>query len=170
MSTATLIIFKDGAPSEGMEYGNSWGGACRIWDALFEKYVKNPAIPYGYIFSDGNSKKLWALWRNESLSMAERACLAFTFDHFYVSKANFKRLAEHLREFDSMYPVSQKVNHLPKWVEFFESCEADAVGLWATSVSENPWMKWDEDKEESIPVPLSEGHEMYVELEGLVEA
>lgn len=148
-----------------IEYGNAWGGAPRIWDALFDRYIKDPNVPYDYIFSDSNSKKLWALADRKDLSDAERASLLFTFDHAYVCKSEFKALSQHLREFNSMYPVDGRSNHLPAWVDFLDSCEADAVGLWATSVSENPWATWNSETEESDPKPLSEGWSIYENLE-----
>lgn len=160
MSYCQLIIFKDGKPSYGIEYRNAWGGAARIWDALFEKHLKNPNIPY-HSWISGDQQPLWDLAKRETLPMHERAVHASTFDHAYVRRENFPRFCADLRAFDAAYPSGPKVSHLSAWADALEKLDAEAIGFYGTSVAENPWMKYDEAKDESIPVPLSDGWELY---------
>jgi hypothetical protein len=94
--------------------------------------------------------------------MHERAVHASTFDHAYIRRENFPRFCADLRAFDAVYPsVGAKVNHLPAWADAIEKLDAEAVGFHGTSVSENPWRKYDEAKDETFAVPLSEGWEIY---------
>lgn len=162
MSYCEIIIFKDGKPTGGIEYRNSWGGAARIWDALFEKYLKDPAIPY-HTWVSGDHQPLWDLAKRKTLPEHERAVHASTFDHAYISQTNFPRFCTNLRTFDQAFPKGQKVSHLQAWADTIEKLDADveAVGFYGTSVAENPWMKYDKGKDETVAVPLSEGWEIY---------
>ncbi len=46
MSYCAIIPFKDGKPESRVEFRNAWGGAAYIWDCLFKKHLKDPAIPH----------------------------------------------------------------------------------------------------------------------------
>ncbi len=161
MSYCAIIVFKDGVASGSIEFRNAWGGAARIWDALFEKYLKNPAIPYhSWISCDQQS--LWDLAKREKLLPFERAVHASTFDLAYIRRANFGRFCGDLLLFDAAYPcIGSTANHLPAWVDAIMELKAEAVGFHGTSVAENPWRKYDEDKDETIPIPLCSGWEVY---------
>lgn len=167
MSYTQLITFNDGLPERGPEFSNAWGGAARIWSSLFDKYLKNPAIPYDTWLSrlSREDNSLWDLAKRTDLPVFERAVHMFTFDLAYVSKDNFDRLSEHLREFAEDHRVYQ-VDHLCAWADAIDAMEGvEAVGLYATSVSENVWFEYDEEKDESMPVPLSRGFEVYKWIE-----
>lgn len=162
MSYTKIVIFKDGLPTDGVEYRNAWGGAARIWNSLFEKYVpKEHEYDTWLTTNNGNDSRLWDLAKKQEIPMAERAVHAFTFDHFYISNKNFKRFAGDLRSFVSRYPRKDKVDHLSAWAEWFDNSEAEAAGLYATSVSENPWCRYSEEDSCNKPVFLSEGTEVY---------
>lgn len=167
MSYTALVPFKDGKACPEVEFRNSWGGAARIWNALFERYVPK-RYPHDNWHAD--DFRLWDLAYRTDLPLFERAALAFTFDLFFVQRHSFARLAGDLRKFSEKYPT-QGVDHLPAWAGWFGAVpDFDAAGLHATSVVENPWYRRkkcptcsaDEGEEELIP--LSEGQEVYAWL------
>lgn len=169
MSYTALIVFKDGKPHHNVEFRNSWGGAARIWDALFKSYIPKKHEYDSWI--GGDSDRLWDLVKRNELPLFERAVHAFTFNRFYVIKEHLTKLSEDIRLFVQKYPVLRShVDHLPDWAKWLdEHPESEAVSLYATSVGENLWYRpkkcpiccqelEDGDLE---PVPLSEGTEVY---------
>lgn len=166
MSYCQLIEINNGQPFHGTEYQNSYGGAARIWSSLFDKYLKNPAIPYHCWLSSG--QELWDLAKNKNLPMFERAVHSFTFDRHYVSRKNFSRFTEDLKKFVETYPADGKVCHLLSWAAEISSMDCDGVGIYGTSVAENPWFVWDDEKEEDVGIPSNDKLEIYNWLESLV--
>ena len=167
MSYTKLIIFKDGKPDGGIEYRNAWGGSARIWDALFKAHVPKKH-EYDSWVSNPNDRRLWDLAIREDLPMFERAVHAFTFDQFYVRKEHFGRLASDLRSFVEAYPPGTCADHLSAWAKWLDQNPTiEAVGLYGTSVSENPWYRaktcphCGNSTDETEPIPLSEGTEVY---------
>ena len=105
MSYTELIPFKNGIPQPGIEFCNAWGGAARIWTALFDRYVPKKFEHDSWICSAaGDDNRLWNLAQRPDLPMFERAVHAFTFDLHYVARENFTALAEDLRKFVAKYP------------------------------------------------------------------
>ena len=173
MSYCKLITFKDGLADGGIEFRNAWGGSARIWNSLFDAHVPKKS-EYDSWVSDPNDRRLWDLAKREDLPMFERAVHAFTFDHFYVRKENFARLASDLLAFVEKYPAGNCVDHLPAWAKWLEeNSSIEAVGLHGTSVSENVWYRQKEcphcgnPTDETEPVQLTEGLEVYEYLESL---
>lgn len=168
MSTCELVYFKDGKAACVHEWSNSWGGAARIWTSLYDKHLKDPLKPYdSWLGNGGKNKPLWDLAKRTDLPNHHRAVHAFTFDFAMVSREHFQRLADDLRKFADDFQVDG-VCHLRSWADAIESCEFEAVGLHATSVSESLWFDWDEEADESIPYDLNarEDHfEVYEELD-----
>lgn len=160
MSYTSLIFFKDKKPFKEIAFKNAWGGAARIWDSLFDRYLKNPNIPYHCWLQD-KGRDLWDLAIRLDIPLFERAVHAFTFDKFYVKQSNFKQFSKDLRLFLVKYPTKMKVCHLAKWADLIENSEEEAIGLYSTSVGENLWYEWDEEKEQKIPVSLDKGREVY---------
>jgi hypothetical protein len=73
-----------------------------------------------------------------------------------------------LRAFVEKYPAGECVDHLPAWAKWLdENSGVEAVGLYGTSVSENIWHRQkrcphcDNAIDETEPVPLTEGTEVY---------
>ncbi len=168
MSYTKLITFKDGKADGGVEYRNAWGGAARIWTALFDAYVPKKHEHDSWLANNGNDQRLWDLANREYLPIFERAVHAFTFDHFYVRNEHFKRFAADLRAFVEKYPAGNTVDHLPAWAKWLdENNSVEAVGLYGTSVSENVWYRQKtcptcgHSTDETESVPLSEGTEVY---------
>jgi DNA primase len=172
MSYTELIIFKDGKADGGVEYRNAWGGSARIWNALFAAHVPKKYEYDSWLANNGNDQRLWDLATRTDLPMFERAVHSFTFDHFYVRKENFGRLAADLRSFVAKYPAGEAVDHLPAWAQWLdENRDKEAVGLYGTSVAKNVWYRaktcphCGNSTDETEPVPLSEGTEVYEWLE-----
>lgn len=177
MSYCQLIAFKDGKVEGGIEFRNAWGGSARIWDALFKAHVPKKDKYDSFLTNNGNDRRLWDLATRQDLPVFERAVHAFTFDNFYVRREHFKDLASHLRLFVSKYPADGCVDHLPAWADWLdEQAAAEAVGLHGTSVSENPWYRpktcphCGNATDETEPVPLTEGTEVYDWLDSLKPA
>lgn len=167
MSYTELIVFKRGKMQKGPEFKNAWGGAARIWDALFKAYIPK-RHEYDTWLSCIDDNRLWDLAGRKDITEFERAVHAFTFDRFYVRRKNFARMANDLRSFVQKYPAGEGVDHLPsfaKWLD--ENSFPDAVGLYGTSVAENPWIRTKtcphcgSYTDETETVPLSEGTEVY---------
>ena len=170
MSYCEIITFRNGLPSRSIEFKNSWGGSARIWSALFNTYLKNPAVPYQSWLSD-MGQSLWPLAERADLPMFERAVLAATFDVAYVRRENFPRLVADLRAFAGKYPVQgNQLDHLPAWADTIEKLDVEAMAFRGTSVADNPWWAYDEQKDEEIPRSLSEGFEVYDWLNQLQES
>lgn len=174
MSYTALLPFVDGRLQSGVEFRNAWGGAARIWDALFKAHVPKKHEYDSWICGGGDDKRLWDLAKRLDLPLFERAVHAFTFDRFYVRSENFSKLANDLRAFVQRYPVNGQVDHLPEWARWLDKNHSvEAVGLYGTSVSENPWHRRKQcptcgnEADETEAVPLTEGTEVYDWLEGL---
>lgn len=173
MSYTELIPFIDGKPIPGIEFRNAWGGSARIWSSLFDAHVIKQHQYDSWLSNNGNDQRLWDIAKREDVPLFARTVHAFTFDRFYVRRDNFEAFACALDSFVKHYPVVGKVDHLPKWREYFSNADCDAVGVYGTSVSENPWYRQKDcphcgqSTDETEPVPLSEGTEVYEWIESL---
>src|SRR4051812_45045909 len=103
MSYTALIPFAGGKAQPGIDFKNAWGGAARIWDALFKAYVPKKG-EYDSWINNPDNRRLWDLASDENVQLFERAVHAFTFDLHYVRQEHFARLAEDLRLFVQKYP------------------------------------------------------------------
>lgn len=168
MSSAYLIEFFDGKGTEETVFRNSWGGSARIWDTLYEEYIKDPNNPHD-IWLMGNTQKLWDLPKDPEMPDFERAVNIFTFDKVIVRRKNFMKFAYHLDLFAGKYPVGDRVDHLKEWQKFFENSKAEAIGLHGTSVSENLWNLYDEDSDEHVYYNIDEQDEHFEVYEYLEE-
>jgi len=164
MSYCEIIIFKDGVMADSIEFRNSWCGAARIWNALWDKYVKDPNIPYHSWINAQEQQKLWDLCQRKDLADFELSVHLSTMDHVYVSRKNFFRFAADLEQFDKTYPAEMAYNHLKSWASIIPNLDCEAIGFRGTSVSENPWNVYDEKTDSMIKYPLSEGWEVYEEI------
>lgn len=156
MSYCQLITFANSKPAEAIEYQNAWGGAARVWDALFNRYLKDPANPY-HSWMTGDADKLWALARNSELPMFERAVHTATFDWAIIKREHFAQFAADLRAFVETYPPNGRVCHLLAWAAFVETCTVEAIGFHSTSVASNLWYDWNNERDESVPYNLNSG-------------
>jgi hypothetical protein len=167
MSYTALIVFKKGKPSKQIEYRNAWGGAARIWNALFKAYIPKKFEHDSWICS-GDDRRMWDLASRKDIPLFERAVHVFTFDRFYVLNEHFEMLRNDFIQFAEKYPAEQAVDHLPAWADWLkENQKVEAIGLYGTSVGENLWYRaktcehCGNSTDETEPVPLSEGTEAY---------
>lgn len=160
MSYCELVFFRQGKAADGIEFRNSWGGSARIWDALFNRYLKDPDVEYDSWLTrqmkPGGSRALWDLGKRRDLPEFERAVMMFTYDFALVKQKDFPRLAADLRKFAEAYPVQRgNVDHLVSWADAIEiqiGTDADAVAVYGTSCGER-WM--------SVPMPDDEDSRPY---------
>ena len=157
MSYCAIIVFKDSKPSLYEEFRNSWGGAARIWTALYDFYLKDPATPHDSWMTD-SGKSLWALADDARLSNVSKSVLLSTFDRAVVFRGHFDQFTRDLRTFDKEFTMVDCVSHLGSWARFIDSLESDreamAVGFHGTSCGEDLFSKWDEETDEEIPYDL----------------
>lgn len=167
MSYCAIIVFQDNKPARYREFHNAWGGHAYIWDRLYNRFLKNPDVEYDSWL--GNSSALWDLAKRDDIPLFMRAVHAATFDRAIVDCENLPQFIQHLREFLEFFGSGDKVCHLKAWADFIqEHLDVQAIGFYGTSVSNDLWQKWDEDKEEEIPYDLSSGDkhfEVYEYLE-----
>lgn len=170
MSYCQLIEFENGKPNGKHEFENAWGGSARIWNSLYDRYLKDPRKMYdSWLTNVGNAGQLWALADRSDLPIFERAVHCFTFDRFIVRRENFAQMADHLREFVRAYPHGDRVCHLNAWADLIAASSAEAIGLYGSSVGENLWYQQTED-DESIPYDLNtrtEHREVYEYLNAI---
>ncbi|EPC3488057.1 hypothetical protein ACRZCU_000147 [Citrobacter freundii] len=144
MSYTTVIAVWPGEKSgELKELRNSFGSAPVIWDHMANRY-----LGHGWMF---DNDKLWPLARRLDIPSHLRAVLAMTYDNMIVLRDDYARAAECIRQYLDEYPVGEnKVNHWPAIAELFESNpDCPAIGLWCTSVCENPFAgEWNEEADE----------------------
>lgn len=169
MSYTKIILFKQGKMDRSIEFENSWGGAFRIWQSLFNTYVPKKSEHDSPL---QDSQRVWDLVKRTDIPKSDRAVLAFTFDLFYVRQNNFEQFELDLVAFVKRFPVETGFqDHLPAWIKCFkEHAQVEAIGLYATSVGENLWRRYkicehcgNQTDEEDL-VPLSEGSEVYERL------
>lgn len=158
MSSTALVIMRKGKPHQEIEFANSWGGVNRIWDAMFE-YIKDPSREYHTWLTDGTN------WFEKMVNVPkpefEQAVLLWTADGAYVKRKHFKRMAKDLRQFMIVYPVTTGAYHLPAWADILATLDADAVGIYGTSVGNNWWIRYDEKKDKMIYIQPSKGFSVY---------
>lgn len=156
MSTTSLVEFRTGVAFDCHEFNNSWGGASRIWDSLFTAYIPKQSEYDNWMTAAGDGR-LWKVWSDARLSESERLVYWFSCDNAIVRSKDFAAMAAALRDFVVLHPIVGRVCHLEGYAKVFDECQGDAIGLHTTSVCENPWFDWDENKEESVPYNLLTG-------------
>jgi hypothetical protein len=161
MSECSIITFNEGEVSDIVDFQNAWGGAAGIWTCLYDKYLKKGELDSWMM----NSDELWRLGKDKRLSECERAVLIGTFDYATIKLENYPKFAKHLREFRETYQQEfvGKVCHLAEWAGYIEKCEDELIGFHATSVSENLFLEWNEEEEESVVINI-DTHERVFEV------
>ena len=144
-----VVMKGSGIILTGNEYGNSWGGAAFIWDALCKKYdVKDQ---YGYSSFEA-WKILWNKVRDEEILLTpeEHNVLHFTYDNALVKGEDMQLFADSLRKFSDEHGKEGRVNHCRSMARDIEQHikegDVDGLGLYATSVGEDPWDVYDEEE------------------------
>nr|WP_249434404.1 hypothetical protein [Enterobacter bugandensis] len=110
------------------------------------KYLGLPAHQYKMKIDS-----LWPLANRLDIPYHHRVVLDMTYDRMYVKQEHYALATDCIRKYLTDFPADDKyVNHWPRIAEIFESSpECPAIGLWLTSVCENPFLgEWDEDTED----------------------
>lgn len=157
LSTTSLIEFHGGKADIWHEFRNSWGGAARIWDSLFKAYVPKKFAYDNWLIA-AQDGRLWTLPRDERLDDNELLVYYLCCDNALVKSEFFAEMAAALRAFAERHPVAgQTCCHLSAWAEVFDRSDAEAIGLHATSVCEDPWRLWNEEDGEYEPYNIKSG-------------
>lgn len=169
MSYTTIIAVYPGEKTEDyQELRNSWGSAPVVWQSLVDCYI-DPEKK-SYLFSDGTMDKLWPLWKRDDIPLHQRAVLLMTFDRAYVAKKDYERAASDIDKFFQDFPPTVgNINHWPEIARLFRgNPEIPGIGLYATSVSDNPFNgAWNEEAEDYDPPDWSEIYDVYQSLDAL---
>ena len=171
MSSSTLQAIWPGEKHENIrEFHNSYGTAPIVWGEFCKRYLKRESSWWLFHASQPEGRELWDLFKDTRIPESHRAVFAFTFDHFYVKREDYKRFSKDLRAFlDNTLISANHINHWPLIAQFFEM-EPDypAVALWCTSVTSDPWNgEWDEASEDYTPFNWSKAYDLYAELDAV---
>lgn len=137
-STTVLAVTPGQRPEDLAEWRNSHGWAPSIWSRLVG----------GGTFWVHNDAALDMLCQQiEELPEWQQAPLVLTFDVGVIPVQAFGWAAEMLEEFEARLPAPDgHANHVPAMIELLRSRpECPLLGVWGTSVTENPFDPWDYD-------------------------
>lgn len=142
---------------------NSWGSAPRVWKVLIKKYYGDE-----HFLEPRMLELLWPRWQDLSIPEHQRAVLMMTYDRAYVTKKDYARAARDIREFLKDFPIDSGANHWPRLAEIFESDpDIPAIGLYCTSVSEDPFDGVYNEKTETYELDWGDCYDLYEELDSL---
>ena len=144
--TTMFLVTHDGELEEIAEYLNAWGSAARVWESLREQYLPEQAT---FLY---DTQRIWDLWRREDLPDHVRLVLLSTFDCAVIEGERLAEMAAYLRAFVSDFPTD-RVDNLPKIAGDLERLaeeKRDLLGVCfhQTSVTDDIWLSWNEEKEE----------------------
>lgn len=134
-----------------LEFQNANGGAPLIWSLMGTRYL-GFQTPSQWLF---DSEKIWPLYKQENVPLAEKAVLLMTYDRAVVTKPYFSKACEDILNFldtfkDCIDP--ERVNHWYKIADAFkQNPNCEAIGFYWTSVGEDPFLgEYDEECEEYL--------------------
>ncbi len=162
MSTTTILAVYPGDRVESLERcHNSWLSAPIIWERVCKKYLDLAHVP---LHDSQKLQRLWDAWQRPEIPEADRAVLLFTMERVFVKRIDFLRLAKDIRSIGLN-------GHWPRIAELLMSePEIPAIGLWCTSVSDNPFLgAYNGETDEYGPVDWSATADLYAELDALKE-
>ena len=175
MSRTTIIGIWHGEKIESLEeLANSWGSAPPVWEAMAERYLNcrdSYNVPGTGWMQLGD--KLWDLAKRKDIPMEHRAVFMLTFDRAYVAKKNYPRMVEAIDQFLKDFPPKAgTVNHWRRIIGVLhihdgrDSSNAPGIGLYCSSVSENPFVgPWNEEKKENDEPDWKNIYEIFEVLE-----
>lgn len=124
-------------------FDNSWGFIPRIFDKLFNTYIKKEREFDSWSFDSG--RRVTKLVHEKVLQPFELSVLLFTMDAYCVGKSNFGKMSDDLSAFDLAHPPGEDCcNHLPGVAEIFkkeQETDTLAIGLYGSSVGQDKWFK-----------------------------
>lgn len=141
MSTTTVLaVAPNRRPAALLELRNAHGWSPSIWSRLLRHLGESDAW-----WRDGPLLGLWH--RIEALPPWQQTPLVLTFDTGVIPSGAFEEAADELNEFDRRVPAPNgHANHVAAVADLLRSRpETPFLGVYGTSVSENPFDPWDED-------------------------
>lgn len=145
------------------EFGNAWGFQPAVWSHIGEKYCGDANIAFTMAMKspEEQQKLFWGLVKDPRLENHERMVLGFTYDNAILEREHFERMAGYLEKFQD----ERKEKNPECWGHFYAiakalreaPAEVKGACLHGTSVTEDPWAPFDEEKEEHVPYDLSQG-------------
>lgn len=154
MSRATVLAVSPNCrPAELLELSNAFGWAPSIWDRL----LRHHGHMDGWLRSAGPLQTLWESIGD--LPAWQQVPLVLTFDTGVIPGEHAVWAADRLAEFEAHLPSSEHyVNHVPAVERLLRGQpEAPFIGVWGTSVTDNPFDPWNEDGP-GEGIPLSAMH------------
>jgi hypothetical protein len=160
------MVFRDGKAEPDEEYSNSYGTAAMVWTALLDKYYEvvypnESFMAHRTAGINGGWEALWVAVAEHRVPLREweRIVLKWTYDNALMRGSELVALADALDRFEDAFKKPNHVCHLAAIAKRLrELQDVDAVGLYATSVVENPWVAQetcepdeDEDPDEVEP-------------------
>lgn len=144
-TTSVLGVTPNKRPVVLLELRNAFGWSPSIWQRLLGP---DWSIVRTYSPADDPLEGLWH--RINSLPDWQQVALALTFDTGVIPFTMYDRAADLLDEFDRRLPAPDgHANHVPAVAKLLRSQpEAPYVGIWGTSVSENPFDPWDREADD----------------------
>lgn len=167
MSYSTLYVFpEDGIAKAVARYQNSHGTGPFVWTTLCEKHLRPDQSRY--------MLDAWViLWDevkagNVKLEWWEYNTLLWTYDNVLIKGRDLPLIAKSLRQFQAVHGDPKRVCHLEAVAAEIEKLTDPvplAIGMWITSLSDNPWAVYVEAEEDYVAYNLHTGtkHEL-VEL------
>ena len=163
--TTVKAVWPGKRTSDLEELPNSHGSAPVVWEAMAGRYLGvTKAYDYpgkGWMQLDN---ELWDLYKRKDIPLEHRAVFMLTFDRAYVEKRNYEAMAAAIRQFLMDFPPKLgHANHWPRLAELFESKpRPPAIGLYVTSVSEDPFLgPWNEKKDRYDKLDWKTAYELF---------
>jgi hypothetical protein len=152
--TELFYINKEGDTVSFKKYHNPWGGAAFIWTQIYDRYLKDNSKEFdSWLF---NQQPLWDSVNDKAIPLSICTVLAFTFDYAIIEYDKIPKMVEYLKEFLEIFsPDKNIVCHLGEWyddmMKIYYREDNHGICLYPTSVSENLWSIYGEEKDEYRP-------------------
>lgn len=141
-----MIANADGDLCGALELRNSHGTAAMVWTALCRKYADKM---YDRLQKPPYELMMWEdLWKatqdgRVELRWWEWNVLNWTYDRALIKGEDLETFVSSLRMFEEAHALPGYVCHLPATADYLVGLltgeRPRAIGLYATSVSDNPW-------------------------------
>lgn len=162
--TELYRVRADGLIEPADRFGSAWHGAPIVWGKLAEKYLgRNSAA---WMLDPRLLRRLWGLADDPAVSRAERITLLSTFDRVLCEAARFSELNwafdEFLKEHDPLgrSHCSLMAQAIVILRQTWSYPGVLGVGWRQTSVTDCPWVVYDEETDEDRPYDINrdKGH------------
>ena len=144
--TVAYKIDTDGKLEEIAEFSNSHGFGPFVWGAISDKYFGDEFAWMSHV------KEIWPMWKDPRVPKHWSIALLVTYDRAVIEYERFKEVAKALRDFVTDVGIRGRACHLLAIADLLEkSNPCKGMCFYGTSLSDNPWYEWDNEKEENLP-------------------